>query len=398
MPRQERDQDETGTQNALSEREVKKQMKQMRKDIKLLQKKVMEAEEGQARAEKEKEALQAQIDEGNGPNIRLGTDNVESGASKLSESKLEEWKSIARTAGGRAMVLYDPFLDIEPLAGHQVQSKIDKILDDVMQAQEGDEELDEECNPAIYWKTERFTCPSWVDMTREMIFHLPRSPGKMWLERWFQHEIGKGARKLRSTIAHYTALHYEKIFGFVNRNFKDREKRPNLPEVQALQNFLHINERDDEGNLIMENVFRDPIIVRVLRLLLFGQSAVETGYRSPKARKAHAKQWHTTHITPSLLAFAATIILFVLSGDGLLEVGSGSTDYPAWYRGRLQLLKGVYERYPDIYNNIILYYNREVFGMNPPIEQDDDQDNQGPEDETVGMDQDDLEFLETIGA
>ncbi|KDN42570.1 hypothetical protein RSAG8_06713, partial [Rhizoctonia solani AG-8 WAC10335] len=73
MPRQERDQDETGTQNALSEREVKKQMKQMRKDIKLLQKKVMEAEEGQARAEKEKEALQVQIDEGNGPNIPLGT-------------------------------------------------------------------------------------------------------------------------------------------------------------------------------------------------------------------------------------------------------------------------------------------------------------------------------------
>ncbi|KDN38157.1 hypothetical protein RSAG8_09660, partial [Rhizoctonia solani AG-8 WAC10335] len=348
MPHDESDQDDTGAQNALSKRDLKKQLKEMRKDIKLLQKRTMEAEEGRVHAEKEKEALQAQTDEGNLP---LGADNVDSRASNLSPSQLKEWKAITRTAGARAAALYDPFLDVEPLAGHQVQSKIDMILDDVKRVQEADEELDAARNPAVYWKTGRFGCPLWVDMSREMIFHLPKSPGKMWLEVWFQHEVGEGARKQRSALVHFTAVFYEKIFGFVSKNFKDHELHPNIPQVQALQNFLHINEKDDEGNPSLEFLFMDKVIVRVLRLLLFGQSAIETGRHSPKARKAHAKQWHIKHITPSLLAFAATAIQYVLSGDGLLEVGSGSIDYPAWYRGHLQILKGVYERFPDTYKN-----------------------------------------------
>ncbi|KDN34326.1 hypothetical protein RSAG8_12591, partial [Rhizoctonia solani AG-8 WAC10335] len=242
MPHDESDQDETGAQNALSKRDLKKQLKEMRKDIKLLQKRAMEAEEGQVHAEKEKEALQAQTDEGNLPS---GANNIDSRASNLSPSQLKEWKAITRTAG------------------HQVQSKINIIFDDMKQVQEADEELDAACNPAVYWKTGHFGCPLWVDMLCEMIFHLPKSPGKMWLEAWFQHEVREGAQKQCSALVHFTAVFYEKIFGFVSENFKDHELCPNIPQVQVLWNFLHINEKDDEGNPSLEFLFMDKVIVRV---------------------------------------------------------------------------------------------------------------------------------------
>ena len=67
---------------------------------------------------------------------------------------------------------------------------------------------------------------------------------------------------------HAVATFYEKIFGFNNEDFKDRSKRPDLPEVQALQNFLHINEKDDDGTLILDNFFRDIVIVRVSNYII----------------------------------------------------------------------------------------------------------------------------------
>ncbi|KDN43283.1 hypothetical protein RSAG8_06250, partial [Rhizoctonia solani AG-8 WAC10335] len=53
---------------------------------------------------------------------------------------------------------------------------------------------------------------------------------------------------------------------------------------------------------------------------------------------------------------------------------------------------------PNTYKDIMAYYNKEVFGIDPQIVQEDNQDNQAPEDETIGLDEDDLEFMEFIGA
>ncbi|EUC54783.1 hypothetical protein RSOL_073550, partial [Rhizoctonia solani AG-3 Rhs1AP] len=337
-------------QNAAAEKAAKKQMKQMKKDIFALQQRAMQAEEAQQRAEEENQALKTQLNRRTGPSAN----NAEGHATnrlKLNSSETKAWKKRAKLAGS-----------------------------------------------PIYWEIERFATPGQLVVVRDVIYHMSKSPGPIWLEDWFQQEIHEGARKGRSAIVHSVQAMCDRIFGIAHEDFEDRLRRPNLPRVIDLRNFLHLNEKNEDGSPDLSQFFRDVTIVRVLRLMLYGKSAINTGKRSSKARKCYSKLWHITRITPSLLAFAATIIHFVLSGDPYFEEGSGSINYSAWFHARLRLLEAVYDHHRNAYNSLMKYYNKEVLGINNQgVEVDDHGDVQGTPDEDVGMDVDDLEFLENLG-
>ncbi|CAE6455718.1 unnamed protein product [Rhizoctonia solani] len=252
-------------------------------------------------------------------------------------------------------------------------------------------------NPALYWDTPRFSTPGPVDLACEMIYHLPKSPGKLWVEEWFQAKIHEGVCKIRGAFTHSVQVHYAEIFGFHNTAFNTRSERPNLPKVQALQNFLHINKKDNEGNIVLGVFFRDAMIVKVLWLLLLGRSSIVTGKQSSKAQKSYRQLWHIKCITLLLLAFAATMIHFVLLGNPFFEAGSGSLQYPAWFHARLRLLEGIHENHPNIFDDLIQYYNKEVLGIDLQGA-DNNQDGGAPLVLDDGMDANDMEFLAMVQA
>ncbi|KAB5587429.1 hypothetical protein CTheo_9133 [Ceratobasidium theobromae] len=165
--------------------------RQMRQDIRDLQQWVLQAEEEQQQVQRENQALQAQAG-GRGRSLEVEDHEANAaGQKKLSKSEILAWKSKAKIAGGRVVALYEPFLNIDQLAGHLVQIHIDEILDDIKQAKSADNGLGDEHNPAIYWDIPHFHVPGPIDMAREMIYHLPKSPGKIWLEDWFQEKASR---------------------------------------------------------------------------------------------------------------------------------------------------------------------------------------------------------------
>ncbi|KAB5587816.1 hypothetical protein CTheo_8742 [Ceratobasidium theobromae] len=156
-------------------------------------------------------------------------------------------------------------MDADCLANHQVQTNLDHIIDDVKKAKDPENNIDDADNPAKYWDTPRFTIPGPLDIAREAIFNLPKSPGKLWLEEWFQDAIKLGIHKQQGNIAHAVARKHEKIFGINNTAFNDHALHKDLPEVQQLlENFMHIGEEDEDGHLDLSRFFRDTCIVCVL--------------------------------------------------------------------------------------------------------------------------------------
>lgn len=84
-------------------------------------------------------------------------------------------------------------------------------------------------------------------------------------------------------------------------------------------------------------------------------------------------------------------------GDAFFEIGSGAVRYDAWFRARLRLLEGVYERHAEAFQDLMRYYNKEVLGIDLQGA-DDDRDGGAPDVHGEGMDEDDLQFLQQIGA
>ncbi|KEP46313.1 hypothetical protein V565_206070 [Rhizoctonia solani 123E] len=280
--------------------------KEMRQVIRDLQGQQLAMEEDRNRLQKENEALKHTMNAQEDAANESDTELEQSGPSAL---EITRWKKYARAAGGRAGALFDPFLNHRVLADHQVQAHIRDILREVRQAKDGGDGLEDDDNAALYWDTVRFETPGPIALAREMMFNLPMSPNGLWLRDWFQDEIRAGIRKLRSIFVYDLARCYSNIFGFTNIGFKNRSERPNLPEVQALSDFMHMEAVDEEGHPDFTLFFKDQCIARSLRLLLLGESAI-LGKRSSKARDSHAKLWHVKYITPSLLAFVATAEVF----------------------------------------------------------------------------------------
>lgn len=237
----------------------------------------MEAREIGQRAQEELEALQQRLEEDQLHYNRRAPN-------RLSDEERQFWEGAATTAGRRAAALYAPFLRVECLVGHQVQGQFEQILDEVKKASntDGEPELEDAVNPALYWDSPRFDIPDPVDLAREIIYSLPKSPGQLWFEEWFQKKVSThslisncskfnnrfqlkdGIRKQRSDIAFSVAHEYHKIFGITGTEFQDRAKRPDIPEVQEIsEGFMHIGEEDDDGELKLSSFFRDECIVKV---------------------------------------------------------------------------------------------------------------------------------------
>ncbi|QRV96206.1 hypothetical protein RhiJN_25818 [Ceratobasidium sp. AG-Ba] len=309
----------------------------------------------------------------------------------LSKEDVKYWKGKAQIAGRRVAAMYAPFFDTESLADQRVESHMDEILDQAQKAHESDNDLDDEVNPSFAWDTPRFDIPDNIDMVRELIFNLPKSPGRHWMDEFFQDAINLGVRKMRGDFVHAIAKNGGKIFEVHDSRFEDRAKRPDIPEVQELLgSFMHTKPDDS-----LDIFFKDECIVRTLRLLLNGPSAIRTGRRSAKSRKAHVDMWHVKFITPSLLAFAATAIKFVLSGEPSFEEASGSVNYTKWFLARLGLLQGLYHDHPDTYNDLIDYYNRNVLpDRYREVQFEANQgENEPAHDYTEGMNDEECEFL-----
>ncbi|KAG9077119.1 hypothetical protein FS749_011023 [Ceratobasidium sp. UAMH 11750] len=232
-------------------------------------------------------------------------------------------------------------------------------------------------------------------MARELIFHLPKSPGKAWAEEWFLDSLRLGARKQRGDLAHAIVKDYEKIFDIHDARFEDRTTRSEIPEVQDLINtFMHTNADDP-----LDTFFRHKSILRVLQLLLIGPSAIRAGHRSAKAREPHAAMWHINSVTPSLLVFVAMIIHFVLSGEPSLEEASGPTNYTKWYRNHLRLIKSLYVVHRDEFDRLIDDYNQEVFPHHYRDGQgavNRERDGEDDEDDLEGLNEEERAFLERM--
>ncbi|KAF8598287.1 hypothetical protein BDV93DRAFT_609905 [Ceratobasidium sp. AG-I] len=337
------------------------QKRQQKEDLRVLQNQLMEAQETAQRAQEDNEALRQQLEDRPAPARRDAAANLEV---RVTKSDIKYWKRAATIAGRRAAALHAPFLDAGSLADYQVEGNFDMILDHIQRSKDSDEDLDDASNPAIYWDRPQFSIPEPVELVQELMFHLPRSPDRIWLNEWFQDALSLGIRKQRGDIVHAVAKHPEKIFNITNPLFDDRTKRPQLEEVEILlSTFMHIGEEDENGELDLSMFFRDKCIVRVIRLLLHGPSAILTGHRSSKSRKSHAQMWHVERVTPSLLAFSAMVwkIKFVLSGESSFEECGATVNYTDWYLARLRILEDVCEKEHDAYNELMAYHNRMAF-------------------------------------
>ncbi|KAG9125006.1 hypothetical protein FRC07_009350 [Ceratobasidium sp. 392] len=322
-------------------RTKKQRIESMKGEIQVLQEQLQQRDERINHMQEDIEVLRRQIED------RQDADHqalqAADGNAPPSKSDIKLWKKEAQNAGRRAASLHAPFLDVDSLGGHQVQENLEQILNDVQKAKDEDSSLEDDDKPARFFDFAHFDIPDPVETTRELVFHLLRSPGNLWLDEWFQDALKLGARKQRGDLVHAIAKYHEKIFDITDPRFEDRRKRADIPQVQNMSHtFMHTGEDDP-----VEDFFKDKIIVWVLRLLLNGPSAIRTGRRSPKSRKAHVDMWHVKIVTPSLLAFAATAIKFVLSGQPSFEEVSGETNYTKWYLSRLGLLEGLYADEPD---------------------------------------------------
>lgn len=143
----------------------------------------MEAQEAAQQAREDNEALRQQIEGLQAPEPQHNANG------RLTKSDIKFWKKAATVSGRRATALHAPFIDAETLADHQVQGSFNAILDHIQRSNDSDDELDDADNPAIHWDQPRFSIPEPVTLVQELMFHLPRSPGRMWLEEWFQDAV-----------------------------------------------------------------------------------------------------------------------------------------------------------------------------------------------------------------
>lgn len=112
------------------------------------------------------------------------------------------------------------------------------------------------------------------------------------------------------------------IFGIADINFKDKRKRSQMAEVKELRTSFQYEFVD--GRPDIKSFYRHDCIVKVrsdvtafallncivqtVRYILMGESSISTGERSSKARTPHSVLWKVTEVTPSILAFAATVV------------------------------------------------------------------------------------------
>ncbi|KDN40331.1 hypothetical protein RSAG8_08241, partial [Rhizoctonia solani AG-8 WAC10335] len=330
-----------------------------------------------------------------------------SSAAQNGKTAQEEWATHANAAGRRAAVLHMPFMEDDFLIGHQVQAALPTIISDVKKAAKADDDegedpedmLPPERDPRLYWAEYCFGVPAPVDMVREILFHMPANAGKYWNKPWFQQSFKEGRRRVRTEIAYDVAQNYNTIFEFTDKRFLDKANRVEMPEVQELRNTFQYTFNEVTHKPDIRTFYRHPCILRVLRLVFHGPSAITNGRRSAKARSSRANGWHVREVSPPMLAFAATVIDFVLSGEASFEASSEYSNYKEFFHGRLALMESFFDAHPEEFEDLLGHYNHSLFPSYHPMEDQlsDDGGQAAPQGEVhSGLNQADIMFIENL--
>ncbi|KAG9098988.1 hypothetical protein FRC07_010568 [Ceratobasidium sp. 392] len=315
----------------------------------------------------------------------------------------EQRKAAAARAGRRAGVLHVPFMDDDYLFDHRVNRAHPRILDDVVKAAADpsdpeaaeDEELADEDNPKKWWDVYRFVVPDAVDMAREIIYTMAPGLGKYWLRDWFQSSFLDGYRKIRSDVVFHIAKNHKTILGIQDERFRKKNFRITMPEVQELRDTFQYAYLPNGIDSDPTSLFRHDCIIRTVRYIYSGESAISTGERSRKARNAHSQLWRITEVTPSVIAFAVVAIDFVLSGASSFDP---DPERLAFFQGRLTMMEDLYDRHPLVFADLMSHYNRGVLPHLYPPEDDGveiDEDTHVPP-PPPGLTQADVAFLKNM--
>ncbi|KAL1725192.1 hypothetical protein EV714DRAFT_256069 [Schizophyllum commune] len=185
-------------------------------------------------------------------------------------------------------------------------------------------------------------------------------------------KIRVGQRQMRSQAVEVVQSIAHDVFDvsstdFPTLQFKNKEKRALLPMVQTLlkdNRFLY----DREPKTItdrLEGYMRHACILRILRVILRGKSAVASGEAAKKARTPYADLLGIKEVTFPMIAFAATIAYFVLSCQPELTA-KGSKDYKFnnFYQAQVRKLNSAHQRSGASKRRteaLLLLFNRDIF-------------------------------------
>ncbi|QRV90381.1 hypothetical protein RhiJN_18407 [Ceratobasidium sp. AG-Ba] len=314
----------------------------------------------------------------------------------------EERRRIASSAGRRTAIMHAPWMEPDFLFDHRIQIALPRIMEDVRKAsldpndpEAGDEVLADNANPSLYWAVYRFHPPDAVDMVREILFHMPPRAGRWWFKSWFKPAFLTGYRKIRSDIVFHIAKNHLLIFGIATPDFRSKRLRTEMEDVAELLRTFQFRFVDGRPNI--DSFFKHPCIMKTIRYIYSGESAIATGIRSLKARHAHSEIWQATEVTPSVIALAVTAIQFVLSGESSFERSTANFNYLDFYYARLRLMEAVHEEHPDSFHNLIMYFNRSVLpALYPPEGEEIDYEHGVIPPPDAGMTQSDVAFMEGL--
>ncbi|KAL1689775.1 hypothetical protein GGG16DRAFT_114767 [Schizophyllum commune] len=186
-------------------------------------------------------------------------------------------------------------------------------------------------------------------------------------------QIIAGQRGMRSSAVTNVINAPQDIFGGSSMDYPDFKKpdRANLDKVKALirdDKFLY----DDTASSALDGYMRHPCILKILRSILFGSTAASLGERTARARRPNAKLLGISDVNVPMLAFAATIAYFVLSGQPeLTKEGSGNFAFGKFYDEHIRKLTRMEKTSPvskERLHNLLNYYNRSLFPAEHNVE------------------------------
>ncbi|KAG2741160.1 hypothetical protein P692DRAFT_201871848 [Suillus brevipes Sb2] len=214
--------------------------------------------------------------------------------------------------------------------------------------------------------SERWLSPQSIEdgVKAELFKFIPEVDHELMCHKNFAPHFAKGVSGIRSEMVSDVKSCAGAIFGLNPEFFVRGYPRDTQPECRVLLVnphgehtkfapilFLH-PERPNKDEFL-----KTAKLVRVLKVALFGKSSLSATYAP--APKTKGKLWQLRNTTPGMIAAAAVVAIFVLSGDkDLYAKGEKSNimyhQYHNYYRQRL-MTGGAWAR------DILSFYNNALF-------------------------------------
>ncbi|KAF9231295.1 hypothetical protein BU15DRAFT_82584 [Melanogaster broomeanus] len=203
-------------------------------------------------------------------------------------------------------------------------------------------------NPGVHLlAAERWLSPlSIKDGVKTELFNfVPEEQHTLMAHKEFSESFATGVQCVRSEMANDVKSIGGSVFGLPGEFFIRGYQQFTSPECHAL--LLSPREKYTKfapvlfpGGEILNNgdFLKSATLVKVLKAAFFGKSSLG-GTQTP-GPKAKAKLWGWRDMSPGMIAVAAVIVIFILSGDSALnEKGDKSQinylEYHNYYRSRL---------------------------------------------------------------